>query len=127
MNLTTYTNSNSRTRFVKCPESHMRFNSKTGMVRFNAQAIKLLGLETGMQVQIHQREDDCQWLLEIVKHDGLLIRIQPGDCAYFNNRFISRQVADSFEIDHGQSIRVEIEKIPVEEDGRYFYELNYYK
>lgn len=123
MTLTTFAPSNTKTRVAQHPEPRVRF-SKRGMIRFNAVAVVSLGLRYGTRVQIHQDEIN-QWLMEIVQSDGFVIHSSPGDGGYFNSRVVAYQVMGSYDFE-GQSMLMTIGREPIRENGRIFYELDYY-
>lgn len=73
-------------------------NMKTGLFRFNHEAVKLLELADGDQVMFLQDEGEPEnWYVERVKDKGFVVRHKEtvGKGVLFNNSQLARLIAES--------------------------------
>ena len=73
MKLTTFNTTNIPN--ARKQTANIGVNQKSGTLRINGAAVERMKLKENMQVQFHHDDENKgDWYLEIVKHDGFLLR-----------------------------------------------------
>ena len=122
MKLTTFNQTTMPNYSSRNGQATIGMNFKTGLFNFSKEAVTVLKLNNGTNVQLHQDEEEpSDWYIEVVEEGGFVVRHDKDkEVVFFNNTATARCVRDCFE--HGDneptSARFQLASEPIEHEDR---------